>query len=270
MKKITLLLAALFVFGISYGQMKYLPTKTIIVILGAQNPHIDYSRFSDIEFYFTPELDKLYKDPETLTEVTGLKDNFKLFNKNKAATKQMNILKAYNGTNDVIYKKELNIVSLIFDKEGTVYGRMWGSTPTFTASDIYSIKNRTQNSETFKTILKELVKKGETRKLGKIKKGKDYSWEPGFKPTTITVLDKDGNTKDIVDLVKGNPATLLYWVHVNSKFDPKPGMESSTEKDSEEYNNAVSRTMTLNKQMRPLYDIEMYIYGKKLEIYQEQ
>ncbi len=267
MKKITLLLSALFIFGVSFGQMKYLPTKTIVVILGAQNPNIDYSKFSDIEFYFTPELDNLYKDPETLAEASGLKGGMKLFTKNTADAKQMEVLNAYNGTNDVIFKKGLSKVSYVFDKEGVVYGKFWGVNPSFTGSDAYLVKNKSQDSETLKTLLKELVKKGDTRKLGKIKKGKDYSWQPGYKPTTITVLDKDGNSKDIVELVKGNPATILYWVHVNSKFDPIPGTKSGKDQDPEEYNNAVARTMTLDKQMMPLFDIEKYIYGKKLDKY---
>jgi hypothetical protein len=267
MKKITLLLTALFVFSLSYGQMKYLPTKTIVVILGAQNPHIDYSKFSDIEFYFTPELDNLYKDPETLAEASGLKAGMKVFKKNTATAKQEEVLNAYNGPNDVIFKRGLSKRSYVFDKNGIVYGKFWGENPTFYGNENYLIKNKSQDSEDFKTLLKGLVKKGETRKPGKNKKGKDYSWQPGYNPTSITVLDKDGNSKDLVELVKGNPATLLYWVHVNSKFDPKPGMESATEKDPEEYNNAVARTMTLDRQMRPLYDIEENIYGKKLKTY---
>ncbi|RLD40486.1 MAG: hypothetical protein DRI86_15195, partial [Bacteroidetes bacterium] len=61
--------------------------------------------------------------------------------------------------------------------------------------------------------------------------------------------------------------TILYWVHVNSKFDPIPGTKSGKDQDPEEYNNAVARTMTLDKQMVPLFDIEENIYGKKLDKY---
>ncbi len=264
MKKITLLLTALFLFGVTFGQMKYVPTKTIIVILGAQNPHIDYTRFSDIEFYFTPELDNLYNDAKSLSDATGMKDAMKLFKKNTSASKQQEVLNAYNGPNDVIFKKGLNKTSYLFDKEGTVYGKFWGANPEFISGDSYLVKNRSQDSETLKGLLKELVKKEDTRKLGKIKKGKDYSWQPGYKPTSITVVDKDGNNKELINLLKGNAATLLYCVHVNSKFDPVPGKESGEGKDPDKYNEDVAKTMVIDKQLKPIYDIEENIYGKKL------
>ncbi|MCK5846780.1 MAG: hypothetical protein KAG84_05020 [Bacteroidales bacterium] len=264
MKKITLLLTALFLFGLTYGQMKYLPSKTVVVILGAQNPHIDYTRFADIEFYFTPELDNLYNDAESMGDVA--RNSVRLFAKNTNESKQQAVLDAYSGKNDIIYQRSLT-KSFLFDKEGIVYGKFWGGTPLFISNDKYLIKNKSQDSEIFKTLLKELVKKGDTRKLGKIKKGKDYSWQPGYAPTSILVTDKDGNSKDIVDLVKGNPATLLYFVHVNSKFDPIPGSEKNNGQDPEDYNNAINRTLTLDKQMEPLYNIEKNIFGKKINPY---
>ena len=269
MKKITLLLASFLIFGLGFGQMKYLPTKTIVVVLGAQNPNIDYSKFSDIEFYYTPELDNLYNDAESLGDAMGLKDQMKLFKKNTAASKQEQVLIDYNGTNDVIYKKGLYKKSCLFDKEGIVYGKFWGAGQQFLSSDMYLVKNKSQDSEPFKTLLKELVKKNDTRKLGKIKKGKDYTWQPGYVPTTITVVDKDGNSKDIVDLVKGNAATLLCFLHINSKFDPAPGMESGKNKEPEIWQTDVAKTMTLDKQMTTLYNIEREIYGKKLVKYVE-
>ena len=265
MKKLSLLLSALLIFGVSFAQMKYMPTKTIIVVLGAQNPNIDYTTFSDLEFYFTPELDGLYNDVQSMGEAA--RDGLRLFSSNTNASKQQEVLNAYNGKNDILYKKQL-IRTFLFDKDGTVYGKFWGGgTPYFNGNDKYLIKNKSQNSETFKTLLKELVKKGEIRKLGKIKKGKDYSWQPGYKPSSLMVTDKDGNSKDLVDLVKGNPATLLFFMHINSAFDPKIGAEKNNGMEPKEYNDAIARTSTIDTQMTALRDIEKNIYGKKIKKY---
>ncbi len=264
MKKITLLLSALFIVGTIFGQLKYLPSKTIVIILGAQNTHIDFDQFSDITFYFTPELDKLYNDAESLSDATGMKDAMKLFKKNTSSSKQEEALLAYEGTNNVIYQKGLYKTSYLFDINGIVYGKFWGAGQLFVGSDNYLIKNKSQDSEVLKSLLKDLVKKEDTRKAGKTKKGKDYSWQPGFVPTSITVVDKDGNNKNIVELVKGNAATMLVFVHINSEFDPVPGRKSGEGKDPEKYKTDVAKTMTIDKQMKDLYNIEENIYGKKL------
>jgi uncharacterized protein YnzC (UPF0291/DUF896 family) len=62
MKKITLLLTALLVFGVSFAQLKKYPPKVIIIGVGEKNPTFDESRFPHIKFYYTPTLKPVNDD----------------------------------------------------------------------------------------------------------------------------------------------------------------------------------------------------------------
>ncbi len=217
MKTIAILFTALLMTGISFGQMKYKP-KVVVVVLGPKNPTFDESRFPDLHFYYTPEL-----------VLKTSKKASKNLNKNAwsaavgfGRTAGAEGYDSYTGEPTVLVDKSIHSgVTYLIDKNGFIAGKSFnGEREYFTSAMqlMVSFKHfqKKWETESLGNLLKSLIKKGETVKPLK-KPAQDIATEfVDFK-----VADANGTEYDMHSLVKGNSATLVYFIYINSKYKKK-------------------------------------------------
>ncbi len=273
MKKLALLsLAVIVSMGCMFGQMKIQPSKTVVVILGKKNPTLDEAKFPDIKFYYTPGL--------------TLKDNGGIYgkkSKNKksnawssalgmGSTSHSEAVNEFEGTPEELVEAKVGSgYAFIFDKNGVVAAKRFasGSKAEFYKSTEFMVSfnkmQRKWESETFDKLMKDLVKKGDTTKPGKASKKPEHKYEIGYGINSAMVEDKDGNKKDITEIIKGDPATLLVFLYVSPDYDLEKAKESGKGKKGKDYSNDVAQAIAAGKQISPLYNLEEGIYGKRIE-----
>ncbi len=268
MQKISMLLVAVLTVSMAFGQMKYKP-KVVVVVLGPKNPTFDEAKFSNLHFYYLPDI-KLSKNGGIYGKAS------KNTNKNAwssalgvGATSHAEVFQDYTGEPAILVEKHISSgISYIFDKNGRVNAELIGT------HDIY-FNNKTQfmvgfnkmkrswETESFGDLMKSLVKKGETMKP--LKKSKTTSHLIGKELYAFQAVDKDGNKVDVKSLVKGNPATLLLFLYISPEYDFNKGKESGAGKKGKDYMNQVAQTVAADKQIAPLYNLEKGIFGKRIE-----
>ncbi len=267
MKTIAILLTALLITGVSFGQMKYKP-KVEVVVLGPKNPTFDESRFPDLHFYYLPDI-KLSKNGGIYGKASK--------NKNKnawssalgmGATSHAEVSQNYTGEPAILVEKPIiSGTAFIFDKNGRANAELIGTRDIYFNNKTqfmvdFSKMKRSWESETFSSLMKSLVKKGETMKPPKKYK---TSHLLGKKIYAFQVQDASGKKYDIQNLTKGNPATLMYFIYINPEYDFNKGKESGAGKKGKDYMNQVAQTVAADKQITPLYNLEEGIFGKRIE-----
>ena len=267
MKKFTFLLiamlAASFAFA-QFGKLKYQP-KVVVVVLGQHNPTFDESTFPDLNFYYTPNM-KL----KTNT-IFGKASK----NKNKKAwsaalgigrTAGAEAHDNYTGEPAVLIDKRIHSgTAYLLDKNGDIAAKTFnGEREYFNAqtSMLVDFKKfqRKIVSESLGDLTKSLIKKGETVN----KKKRNYQ-DIGEKFFNFNVVDVNGNEHSMSSLVEGNPATLVFFIYINSEYDMKQGKESGAGKRGKDYMNQVAQTVAAEKQLTPLYNLEKGIFGKRID-----
>jgi len=267
MKTIAILFTALLITGISFGQMKYKP-KVVVVVMGPKNPTFDESTFPDLKFYYLPDI-KLSKNGGIYGKASkNKKKNAWSSALGIGATSHAEAYQNYTGEPAIVVEKHIRSgTAYIFDKNGlinaeTFNGRQeYFNNQTKFLVDFKKMK-RSWESETFGTLMKSLVKKGETMKPPKKYK---TSYLLGKKIYAFPVQDASGKTYDIQSLTKGDPATLLVFLYINPQFDFNKGKESGAGKKGKNYMNDVAQTMAADKQITPLYNLEKGIFGKRIK-----
>ncbi len=265
MKTVSIFLVALLLAGVSFGQMKYKPSKVIVVVLGPKNPTFDESKFPDLEFYYTPDL-KLKMSKKAAANNANKHSWSSALGMGRTAHAESH--DAYTGEPAVVV--EHNVQSgwvYLFDKNGRVNAETFnGKREDFNNKTKFMVDfnkmKRSWKTESFGDLMKLLVKKGETMKPPKKFK---TSHLLGKEVYAFEVEDKDGNKADIQGITKGNPATLLLFLYVNPKYDFNQGKESGAGKKGKDYMNQVAQTVAADKQIAPLFNLEEGIFGKKIK-----
>ncbi len=265
MQKISMLLVAVLTVSMAFGQMKYKP-KVLVVVLGPKNPTFDESKFTDLTFYYLPDL-KLKMSKKTAAN-----------NANKHAwssalgvgrTSHAESHDFYTGKPEVLVQHDIHTgTSYIFDKNGRVNAELMGAHDVYFNNKTpfmvgFNKMKRSWETETFGDLMKSLVKKEETMKP--LKKSKTTSHLIGKELYAFQAVDKDGNKVDVKNMVKGNPATLLLFLYISPEYDFNKGKESGAGKKGKDYMNQVSQTVAADKQIAPLYNLEEGIFGKRIE-----
>ncbi len=268
MKRITILITALLLAGVSFGQMKYKPSKVIVVVLGPKNPTFDESRFPDLHFYYLPDI-KLSKNGGIYGKASkNKKKNAWSSALGMGAASHAEAAQNYIGKPAIIVEKHISSgTAYIFDKNGLVNGETFNGRQEYFNNQTkfmvhFKKMKRSWESETFGNLMKSLVKKGETMKPPK-KYNTSHLLER--KIYAFQVTDAKGDAFDIQNLTKGNPATLLVFLYINPEFDFNKGKESGAGKKGKDYMNQVAQTVAAEKQIGPLYNLEKGIFGKRIE-----
>ena len=265
MKTITILFTALLITGLSFGQMKYKP-KVVVVVLGPKNATFDESRFSDLKFYYLPDL-KLKISKKAAANNTSKHAWSSALGMGRTANAENHDF--YIGKPEALINHEIHTgTSYIFDKNGRANAEILGTKEIYFNSKTkfmvgFNKMKRSWETESFGDLMKSLVKKGETMKPPK--KSKSTSHLIGKELYAFQAVDKDGNEVNVSSLIKGNPATLLVFLYISPEYDFNQGKESGAGKKGRTYMNQVSQTVAADKQIAPLYDIERGIFGKRIE-----
>ncbi len=267
MKTIAILLTALLITGVSFGQMKYKP-KVVVVVLGPKNPTFDESRFPDLHFYYLPDI-KLSKNGGIYGKASkNKKKNAWSSALGMGATSHAEVSQNYTGEPAIVVEKHISSgTAYIFDKNGLVNAETFNGRQEYFNNQTkflvdFKKMKRSWESESFGNLMKSLVKKGETMKPPKKYK---TSHLLGKKIYAFQVQGTSGKTYDIQNLTKGNPATLLYFIYINPEYDFNKGKESGAGKKGKDYMNQVAQTVAADKQITPLYNLEKGIFGKRIE-----
>jgi hypothetical protein len=269
MKKIVMLLAASLIAGLAIGQMKNQPSKVLVIVMGPKNPSFNESRFPDLAFYYLPDI-KLSTNGGVYGKASkNKKKNAWSSALGIGATSHAEATQNYTGEPAVVVEKKIASGTVyVFDKNGLSNAEMMGAqyaddfitNQTKFMVDFNKMK-RSWETETFGSLMKSLVKKGETMKPPKKFKTAHLL---GKKIYAFQVEDASGKTYDIQNLTKGNPATLLMFLYINPEYDFSKGKESGAGKKGKTYMNDVAQTAAADKQIKPLYDLESGIFGKRL------
>ncbi|MBN2615925.1 MAG: hypothetical protein JXR71_09545 [Bacteroidales bacterium] len=265
MKKITFLIVALLAASFTFGQMKYKP-KVIVVVLGQHNPTFEESTFPDLQFYYTPEM--------VLKTNTILGKASKNVNKNAWSTAigfgrsaGSEAHDSYTGSPEILVNKGIHSgVTYLLDKNGDIVGKTYnGEKADFTSNTPMLVDfkkfQRKIVSEPLGDLLKSLIKKGET--AGDRKKA-DYQ-DIGTKFMDFNVADVNGTEHSMSSLIKGNEATLVVFIYINSKYDLKEAKKSGAGKKGRDYMNSVAQIVAAERQIAPLYSLEKGIFGKRIK-----
>jgi hypothetical protein len=270
MKTIAILFTALLMTGLSFGQMKYKPSKVMVVVLGPKNPTFDESKFPDLKFYYLPDI-KLSKNGGIYGKASkNKKKNAWSSALGVGATSHAEKDQNYTGKPAIVVEKHIASGTVyVFDKNGLSNAEVLGAqysddfitNQTKFMVDFNKMK-REWETETFGSLMKSLVKKGETMKPPKKHK---TSHLLGRKIYAFQVTDASGKEYDIQNMTKGDPATLLMFLYINPEYDFNKGKESGAGKKGKNYMNDVSQSMAADKQIAPLYNLEKGIFGKRIE-----
>ena len=265
MKSIAIFLVALLMAGVSFGQMKYKP-KVVVVVLGPRNPTFDESKFSDLQFFYTPDL-KLKISKKAAANNTNKHAWSSALGMGRTSHAEASDF--YTGQPEILAQHSVHSgTAYIFDKNGRVNAETFnGKQEYFNNKTKFLVKfnkmKRNWESASFGDLMKSLVKKGETMKPPK--KPKTTKHLIGKELYAFKVSDKSGKVVDAQSLIKGNPATLLFFLYISPEYDFNKGKESGAEKKGKTYMNEVAQTMAADKQIAPLYNLEKGIFGKRLE-----
>jgi len=202
MKKITLLLSALFLFGVTFGQVKKYPPKVIIIGVGEKNPTFNEAQFPHIKFYYTP---KLKPANESISEAGN------------AALSLLESNHIYKGEPEFV-RNYWNLISsnktfMLFDKESRCY--TIGPDLLRRSNDINNAI--CSNDKTLGDNVKAVIKKEKTVKQNKksidlvqpdnIYDDVSISIKNYYKKFRKTMVGNKLPDFNIVD-VKGNPTTI--------------------------------------------------------------
>lgn len=262
-----LIIPTLFSYNI-YGQMKYQPTKTVVIFLGEDNPTFDEANFPDLEFYYTPEL-KL--------EDSGFGKGSDNENA-KAWSSALGVGKTAASERGAHFKGEPAVLvdnrvssghAYILDKNMRIYAYAYnGDNISFNKGTQFLIAyNKFQGkfeTESFGDIMKDMVKKGDAMKPPKKFKKNSNDFTRGKVIKDFEIKTKDGSSTSIVNILKGQEATLIVFVYLNSGYDLQEGYESGEGKKGKDYANSVAQTIAAEKQIEILYRLEKGIYGKNV------
>jgi len=237
MKKITLLLTALFLFGVTFGQVKKYPPKVIIIGVGEKNPTFNEAQFPHIKFYYTPELIPA-NDSMTETEnaITGVLDG---------------VTHIYKGKPEFV-RNYWNLIGsnktfLLFDSESRCYT---------IGQDILSRGNDINiaicsNDKSLGDNVKAVIKKGKTVKQNKkpidlVQPDDIYddisisfkNYYKKFRKTMVgnklpdfNVVDPKGNVTTINAIINNEP-TLILFFELPKNLDVNKFKDLSKEKDA--------------------------------------
>jgi len=262
-----LIIPTLFSYNI-YGQMKYQPTKTVVIFLGENNPTFDEANFPDLEFYYTPEL-KL--------EDSGFGKGSDNENA-KAWSSALGVGKTAASERGAHFKGEPAVLvdnrvssghAYILDKNMRIYAYAYnGDDISFNKGTQFLIAyNKFQGkfeTESFGDIMKDMVKKGDAMKPPKKFKKNSNDFTRGKVIKDFEIKTKDGSSTSIVNILKGQEATLIVFAYLNSGYDLQEGYESGEGKKGKDYANSVAQTIAAEKQIEILYRLEKGIYGKNV------
>ena len=230
MKKLTLITLALAfsLSGFSKGY-KYQP-KVVAIFIGEKSPNFDESRFPDINFYYIVK--KNYKNPK------GMLVNFEA---NQALT---------------------------FDKNSTLVSYTKDIVSALNSSNSNFITAKRGEYTNLDELTKEYVKKEDEMKMGKKFKGKDPNKLSNnyisFQLPDFIVNNSNNKEVSFNSITKGNPLTLVIFVHLDSDTDGSKGTESSANKSGSQFMKDVSGTLSFDKQLKALNSTEEVIFGKDM------
>jgi len=265
MKKITIFLISVLISGITFGQMKNKP-KVVVLILGTINPTLNEKNFPDLQIYYIPELE--INKPSGVSKSTNKNAWSSALGMGRTAHTESH--NTYTGKLHALVEKGVSSGTVyIFDKNGLINAKSFsGKQLDFNNQTKFLVKfnkmKRNWESETFSSLMKSLVKKGNTIKPRKKPKKPLKRYTIGCSIDNFEVTDKTGNKYPIQNLIKGNPATLLLFLYVNPYYNFNKGKESGTGKKGKVYMNEVAQVIAANKQIKPLSNLEEGIFGKKI------
>lgn len=230
MKKLALITLALALTFNMFGKgFKYQP-KVVAVFIGEKSDNFDESRFPDIEFYYIVK--KNYKNPK------GMLVNFE----------------ANQG--------------LAFDKNGTLVSYTKDITNALNSSNSNFITTKRGEYTNLDVLTKKYVKKEDEMKMGKKFKGKDPKKLSdkyiSFQLPDFIVNNAKNKEISFNSVTKGNPLTLVIFVHLDSDTDGSKGTESGENKSGSQFIKDVSGTLSFDKQLKSLNSAEEVIFGKDM------
>jgi len=216
MKKVTLLLVSLFLFGVTFGQVKKYPPKVVFIGVGEKNPTFNESRYPNVKFYYTPTLTPAN---DSISEITN------------AALSLLESTHIYKGDPEFV-RNYWNLISsnktfMLFDKESRCY--TVGPDILRRGDDINQAI--CANDNTLGDNVKTVIKKGKVAKQNKkpidlvpaekSKKKfsisvKDYYKKfaktmPGNKLPDFNIVDAKGNATTINAVINNEPTLVLFF-----------------------------------------------------------
>lgn len=266
--RMIMLLSFIIIFtDYSYSQMKYQP-KTVVIFLGDKNPTFDESTFPDLEFYYTPEMKLEDSGFGKGSDNENARAWSSALGVGKTAASETNA----NFTGEPAILVEGRVSSghaYILDKNMRIYAKAYnGDDLGFSSGSDFLVKfnnlQRIWETESFGSIMKDLVKKGETIKPPKKFKKNSSDFTIGKVIKDFEIKTKNGNATSIESVVKDQNASLIVFVYLNSSYDLQKGYESGEDKKGKDYANNVAQTIAAEKQIEILYRLEKGIYGKNV------
>lgn len=268
-KRIAILMIAVMTTSLAFGQMKNQP-KTVVIFLGPMNSTFNEADFPNLNFYYTPDL--VLKISKRASENVNKKAWSSAIGFGRTAGAEDKDV--YTGLPQEIVDNSISSgEAYLFDSEGLINAKTFsGKDADFAKSTQFLVKfnnlKRSWEAESFDNLMKTIVKKGsalqKTKKPKKEKKNAQrYDFGKDF--DDFKVVDKDGNAYGMHSLTKGNTATLVLFLRVNSEYDLNKGKESGEGKKGKDFMNQVAQTVAAEKQIAPLYNLEKGIYGNKIK-----
>ena len=273
----TLLMA---VAGASFGQVAKYQPKVIILFLGEKNPTFDESKYPDLSFYYTPELE-LVKSEKAKSQSSGKKAFGSLTGFSSQSSAEAN--DEYTGTPAEIINLAIGARDVyLFDKKGVFSGKLWG---TFGDDDrklddwsfLLSGKKKTvvtggapYDTKKLGDFAKDFVKKGKTTgkvKNAKVKKGKQPTLHNmyGEKWPDFKVQDASGKEVDFSEITSGNPLTMVCTLYLEKDYDMNKAKESGEGKSGKEYMNSIAEDLATEKAVSGLSNLESQIFQFRVE-----
>ena len=273
----TLLMA---VAGASFGQVAKYQPKVIILFLGEKNPTFDESKYPDLSFYYTPELE-LVKSEKAKSQSSGKKAFGSLTGFSSQSSAEAN--DEYTGTPAEIINLAIGARDVyLFDKKGVFSGKLWG---TFGDDDrklddwsfLLSGKKKTvvtggapYDTKKLGDFAKDFVKKGKTTgkvKNAKVKKGKQPTLHNmyGEKWPDFKVQDASGKEVDFSEITSGNPLTMVCTLYLEKDYDMNKAKESGEGKSGKEYMNSIAEALATDKAVSGLSNLESQIFKYRVE-----
>ena len=222
MKKVVLILVAVFTFVVTYGQIKKYPPKVVIIGIGEKNPTFNEKQYPDLKFYYTPQLVPQNENiSETAAAAASLSDGVKIL---------------YKGQPEFLSNLWNNVISnnffMLFDSKSQCYTLGY---------DLLRQNNDIGNrlcidKKTLNDHVKDVVKKGKVIKPNKkeiiVQKKKFNKTMVGNELPDFNVVDIDGNSISINSVINNEPTLLVFFnlpknIDVNkAKTEKKATMKS--------------------------------------------
>ncbi len=268
------------VAGASFGQVAKYQPKVIILFLGEKNPTFDESKYPDLSFYYTPEIE-LVKSEKAKSQSSAKKAFGSLTGYSRQSWAESG--DEYTGTPAEIINLAIGAKDVyLFDKKGVFSGRLWG---TFRDNDrklddwafLLSAKRKTivtkdkyYETKTLREFSKDFVKKGKTAgkvKNKKVKKGEKPTLHNmyGQKWPDFKVQDASGKEVDFSEITSGNPLTMVCTLYLEKDYDMIKGKESGEGKTGKEFINSVAEVMAADRAISGLSNLESQIFHFRVE-----